>query len=543
VTLRRAEALSPDELARVRAACELSPALFCTTFLGSWFRGPVSWFQCGILAILTRRVAWLEEHPEVAKIVAHFRVRLDPQDKDSATAPVFRWAADGHLELVLGRFTQLRIPRGFSKTTLRNAATLYKLCYKQARVILYTSETATHAETQLNNIRSELEGNLALRAVFGELRPDQRLGLKWNNDQIDCTNGTTVVARGSGAQVRGLLVRGFRPDDIVCDDVENREDVKSDELRKKLREWMYNDLMPALDELNPSATITVLGTLLHREALLKTLENDPRFTTIVFSARMPDGQLLWAAKVDEKKLELLKRSYVAAGMLASYYMEYMNELRVEEGAPFQERFIQHGLPYTGEELTYAIALDPAIGERKPGRKRPDFAAIVVAAISSRGRIFVVETWGRQGSTMREQCDQFFTLRSRYAGSGAAIRSGIEAQAFQRALVHLMREEMFRRHDYFELEAITHSAAKVDRINGILQPRYAAGVVWHQRRFPELESQLLDFPSGHDDFPDALAMAVALLDPFAAQAAPDDVNLAADEFKPIEEVLGEGLVAA
>ena len=541
--LRRAEQLEPAEIERVRVACAQSPVLFCTTFLGHWFRGPISWFQCGLLAILTRRVQWLETHPELPKIMAHFQVKLDPADPYSPSLPVFRFQTDGRLELVVGRFTQLRIPRGFSKTTLRNAATLYRLLYKFSRVIVYTSETATHSEGQLINIRAELEGNLPLRTIFGDLRPDQRTGLKWTNEHIDCTNGVSLVARGSGAQVRGLLIRGWRPDDVVCDDVENREDVKNPELRRKLREWLYNDVMPAMDALNPNATLTVLGTLLHREALLKTIELDPRFTTITFAARMPSGELLWPAKMSEAKILAEKAGYAAAGMLPSFYLEYMNEERVEEGAPFQSRYIQHGVPAEQEELTYAIALDPAIGERKPGRKRPDFAAIVVAAISSRGRIFVVDTWGRQGTTPREQIDQYFIMRERYAKGGAAVRSGVESTAFQRALLHIMREEMFRRHTYFEIEALQHSAAKIDRIKGILQPRYAAGVVWHMRKHPELEAQLLDFPNGHDDFPDALAMAVALLDPYAAQAADPAKDLAEDEFASIDEVLGEELVAA
>ena len=539
---RRAEALSPDEIRRVQEACAADPGLFCTTFLGAWFRGPISWFQRGILAILTRRVEWLEADPELPKIMAHFRVRLDPADPESPSLPVFRHEADGRLALVVGRFTQLRIPRGFSKTTLRNAATLYRIVHRFSRVIVYTSETATHSEAQLINIRSELEGNLTLRSVYGDFRPDQRMGLRWTNDQIDCTNGATLVARGSGAQVRGLLIRGYRPDDVVCDDVENREDVKNPELRAKLREWLYNDVMPAMDGLNADATLTVLGTLLHRDALLKTIELDPRFTTITFAARMPSGELLWPAHMGEKKIAGLKAGYAAAGMLPAFYLEYMNEERVEEGAPFRAAYIQHGVAEAHEELTYAIALDPAIGEKKPGRKRPDFSAIVVAAISSRGRILVVDTWGKQGATPREQIDQFFLMRARYADKGGAVRSGVEATAFQRALVHLMREEMFRRHTYFELEAITHSAAKTDRIMGILQPRYAAGVVWHTRRHPELEAQLLDFPNGHDDFPDALAMAVALLDPFAAQAADPEHDLEADEFLPLEELLGEELVA-
>jgi predicted phage terminase large subunit-like protein len=210
----------------------------------------------------------------------------------------------------------------------------------------------------------------------------------------------------------------------------------------------------------------------------------------------------------------------------------MNEDRVEEGALFQSSMIQYGEPYEGETVHRAIVLDPAIAEKTTRKSNPDFSAIAVVGISSRGRHFVYEAWGRQGASPREQIDKFFELRKRYQ----CERAGVEAISFQRALVHLMREEMFRRGEYFELETITHSSAKIERIKGVLQPRYSAGVVHHIRRFVELESQLLDFPNGHDDFPDAVAMAITLLDPYAAQAADPTKDLGADDYEPLDNVL-------
>jgi hypothetical protein len=50
----------------------------------------------------------------------------------------------------------------------------------------------------------------------------------------------------------------------------------------------------------------------------------------------------------------------------------------------------------------------------------------------------------------------------------------------------------------------------------------------------LESQLFDFPRGaHDDWPDALAGAISLLDPVAAVAA-GDKDLAEDTLEPLTD---------
>jgi hypothetical protein len=54
--------------------------------------------------------------------------------------------------------------------------------------------------------------------------------------------------------------------------------------------------------------------------------------------------------------------------------------------------------------------------------------------------------------------------------------------------------------------------KITRIVTKLQPRYAQHSIYHRRGMGDLESQLLRIPSGaHDDAPDALQIAVSILE--------------------------------
>src|SRR4051794_12311027 len=360
---------------------------------------------------------------------------------------MFRRDEDGNLELVVGRFTQLRIPRGFSKTTVVNTVILRALLYGLHRVVVNTSETATHASTQLKNIRHQIETNNKVRAVFGDLVPDQRSGFKWTEDQLDCLNGTTLVARGRGQQVRGLLFRGYRPSMIILDDVEDRDEVKNPQLRQDTLEWLYNDVMPALDDKAPGNTLTVIGTLLHAEALLRNIEYDTRFTTIIFAAKLKDGSMLWPEKFSEKAYVDRRQVYARLGLLNSFHLEYDNQTRVQENAMFRLEDVQYGGPEAGEELYTGIAIDPAIS----GRKKSAATGIAVVAISNRGRIIVRDIWLKIGAHPREQIDKFFEFHAKYKPQ----KAGVESIAYQAALLHLMREEMFRKHQYFALEAITH----------------------------------------------------------------------------------------
>lgn len=110
--------------------------------------------------------------------------------------------------------------------------------------------------------------------------------------------------------------------------------------------------------------------------------------------------------------------------------------------------------------------------------------------------------------------------------------------FSSSLIHLLREEMFRKKHYMnEITPITHKRNnKILRVESILHPRFANGYIEFSRVFETLEEQLEDWPNGKKDLPDALAMVISLLDPFAAQAADPEKDLSEDEYLPLEKLM-------
>lgn len=496
-----------------------NPDLFLRRYLTEWFPGPIPWPHMGIIAILCRRCAFLERLPpaELEKILRHFVWKKDPFDPDSPEMPIFQ-VQSGHVSMEVGRYTVIMMPRGFSKTTLFNGTNIYKILHLLTRFTLYGSESGTHAEMQLGNIKEQLEGNELILKTYGNL-----VGSKWRQDDIETSTGVKVVARGRGGQIRGLLRSGKRPDNIGLDDVEDEESVLTEAQRQKALRWIMRSVMPALPEQDNNANFTMLGTLLHSDAALMTLARDPSVTFIRFAAVDKDNLPIWPQHMSLEKLETKKASYNLAGDLAGFYMEYMSELSNAESSKFKN-FI-HGQLAEGERyVSLALAVDPAISN-EPGA---DFFAIGVVGITTRGRIGVLDTWGGKGITPREQVDKTFELYLKWKRTiGIAPMVGVEAISYQIALVHLLREEMFRKKTYFEVVPIKHArkegkqVTKIKRVEGALQPRYASGYVFHTRVFPELELQLRDWPNGKKDFPDAVAMAVTLLDPYAYTGAGDD----------------------
>ncbi len=527
--MAKLDELSEIERRDLRLQFSEDPVSFVTTILPHLFPTAPPWFHRGILAIFWRRCKFLELYGEVDEIIENFVYDLDPKNPSLGTAPIFYRDSNGELCMEITPFTQVRMPRGFSKTTLCNAAVLHMLLEAIYKFPVYLSYTSTHAEEQLNTVKTEIESNERIHAVWGRLKPPMGQGV-WQTDNIDLLNGVHCKARGRGQQIRGMNHGGNRPDCIVFDDVEDRESVKTEEQRKQTRDWAYNDVLPALPTVGDHYPVFVLGTLLHSDSLLITFEGDPRFTTVKFGTRTKRDQTygsIWP--LIQGKIQALFAAAEKVDQLEAYYLEYEGEIRNENTAIFKARYIQHRPVVDGEHLVHAIALDPAISESR----RADFAAIVAVSQSLRsGTIWVRRTWAKKGASPFELINTYFDFHDQFAVGGEQCFHGIESIQYQAALIHLMKAEMFRRNRYFEITPITHSTQKDARIRGILQPRYASGVLYHAEKFPELETQLKDYPKGKKDLPDALAMAVALLDPYAASNADPTIDLGDDEYEPL-----------
>lgn len=560
--------ITTKEAEEIAALGYEDPGYFCRTFLPHWFGLPMPWLHRGILAVLTGKTDWLlkfgeEEWPDgkgvwdekgLDKILRHFVHREIPEDMKSATIPIF--TAERNLEgkivrlhLLVSDKTLLIIPRGFSKTTLVNATSIRRIVYHDTEFLVYLSEAATHSEQQLENVKRELETNTGLIKVFGEKKPSRSASEHWQQGEIETTDNVVVVAKGRGGQVRGLNHNGKRPQDIIFDDIEDKESVATEPQRDKARTWLKADVEPALPQINSGkkrGRIIGLGTVIHHESLLLSLARDPEWMTIRFGTVDPDGDMIWEHYMTKAQFLAKRRSYQRIGKLADFNMEYQSSTKSEgENQKFPSIFIyrpENHLEFPGR----AIVCDPAIS----GNKDSDFCAFGVVGMTPKGIVHVMDCYMERGMTPRQQVDKFFELHFKWD----CTHHGVEAIAYQQALIHLLREEMFRKGKvhgpkaYFQIEPIKHGkTAKIARVEGVLSPRYTAGYVTHQRRFPDLEEQMLDWPNGKKDGPDVIAMAVTLLDPFAAWASDpegeEEDKLAKDQYPSLDEELGYGWRAA
>lgn len=464
--------------------------------------------------------------------------------------PIFR------LEQSNGRFTIsmeisnsvcIIMPRGSSKTTLINADNLHEALYHDEDFFLYVSDTADHANRQLETVTGELDefegvpGNELINLVFGRKKPPRNSNLKWSEGYKETIDGVMFGAVGTGGQIRGFGKRAKRPGKITFDDLQDETSVESETQRAKDSRWFFRAARPAKKK---GGRDIILGTLLHSDAILNKCIKSREFTPVRFGVIDRQGEALWSWWMDLDAIEEAKLAAAENGELAGWYMEYMSEF-FDDGA---KMFPESKLVYLAKSLenfvAVSMALDPAISEQR----KSAMAAFAVSGIEKNGHKHILDFYGKVGMDPDAQIDKFFELHFKWFTSFSPDnqKHGIEAIAFQRALIPMVRTRQViesRTHGtsaYFEVTPIFHGkVGKITRIKGIMKPLIWAGQVTFQERWGKLHTQFTDFPGELLDGPDVCAMAIALLDPFVMlNLGEDGLNdLAKDTAPPLLQVVG------
>ena len=425
-------------------------------------------------------------------------------------------------------------PRGHAKSTnLTFKGTMHSTLYGYKHYPIIISDSSEQAEGFLDNIRVEFEENTAILEDFGPLA-----GSVWRSNVLVTKTNIKIEAIGSGKKIRGRKHRNWRPDLIILDDVENDENVRTPEQRKKLKDWFDKAVSKSGDDYTD---IVYIGTLLHYDSLLaKTLTN-PAYRSIKYKAviqfsqaddlwqqwesiftdlanddreadalaffqahkaAMLEGtQVLWEEKLSYYDLMVMR---VSEGE-ASFNSEEQNEPINPDDCLFMEEWFEY---YNEAEINFRDPvfdffgfIDPSLGKTK----RSDFSAIVtLAKHRSSGYMYVVDADIERRHPDRIIADVLAKERWLRASFGHGYRKlGAETNQFQWFLKEELAKASAKAGLYLPIEEVQQTSDKVMRIQ-TLQPDVKNKYIKFNRRHKRLLEQLTQFPMGaHDDGPDAL----------------------------------------
>ena len=414
--------------------------------------------------------------------------------------------AEFHKDLVAlsgirGTPSAVAAPRGHGKSALLMGLELHSILFATRHFLIIASATEDVAIGHTTFLRLELEENPRIIQDFGELRG----GYKWEEGDFITRNNVRVLARGIGQKVRGIKYRQWRPQYFRLDDMEDDASARNPKRVKKALDWVSSAVIPAGQEAGLEATIIFVGTNINRRSVLDNLLHHPDYSAWCrksYPALLPNGQPLWPQKYSLADLGKIK------GVIGTkaWQSEMMQEPRDEEG-DFQEGWIRyyHPAELQGLEslLVKTLAIDPSIKETSTAC----YKAIITVGMDPEGIIYVLDAFIRRCSI--NQMIESAYLRHTEFGPKTV---GLETVAGQEFLLNEFNRTAAKKGYHLPLVRIEQKENKEVRIKG-LGPLVELGVIRFQKGHSDqnlLIEQLLNFPSGEIDGPDALEMAIRLL---------------------------------
>ena len=237
-------------------------------------------------------------------------------------------------------------PRDHAKSTaLTFDYGLASVCFRTADYVIIIGSTEEKAAEQLSNISGELHDNKDLREEFGisSFETDQKTDIV-----VVCTDGHRfrIIARGAEQKIRGAMWNGKRPNLIICDDMEDDEQVESKERRRKFRKWFFR---AAKQSLSKKGKIRVHGTILHEDSLLSRLVKNKMWDFRVYRAHKSYddfSDILWPARWTEQQFRDKRTEFEEDGDSTGYAQEFLNDPHDRSDSYLKD---QHFRPMSQEE--------------------------------------------------------------------------------------------------------------------------------------------------------------------------------------------------
>jgi len=382
--------------------------------------------------------------------------------------------------------------RDAAKSTTGEEAVTLRGSLREFRNCLIVGSSEARAMERVEAIKHEVQTNEDLLEVFGH----QQGGI-WTGHKMELASGPLIQAVGIGQSLRGVKHHQWRPDFCWIDDIEDEESVRTPEARKERYDWLFGTLLPALAK---DARVRMTGNRLDEDAVIAKVANDPTFRSLIFPIVYLDEAgkeaATWPAKFPMEWITKERAGYEHRGQSAIWEREYMCRAVSAESRKFKPEMLTNVVKprLRTWEPTYAF-IDPA---RTAHKTSATTGWVVFSWIGNR-----IVIWDAGAQLLMP--DQVIDLAFRIDDEFQPVQIGVEEDGLNEFLMQPLRQEQLKRGRLIPVKAMRAPRSKLDFI-AALQPFFAGGDVTFAKDLPELKQQLLNFPTGKIDAPNALAYA-------------------------------------
>ena len=218
----------------------------------------------------------------------------------------------------------LGLPRGHVKTTFVKLLVVYLIIHDyDITFILVVCATEPLAENFLQDVHDIMNSPI-VRDLYGSW--DTSLTRDTRKIKTALFNGRSIILAAIGAQTstRGLNIQNRRPQLIICDDAQTKENDDSDTERYKLLTWLAGTLFKSRAKTSKTM-LMYLGNLYSTDCILYQYSKNPHWYSLITGAILADYTALWP---ELNSVETLIEEYNhdnALGLGSVWFAEVQND--------------------------------------------------------------------------------------------------------------------------------------------------------------------------------------------------------------------------
>lgn len=311
-------------------------------------------------------------------------------------------------------------PRNHAKSTgLTHDFLTANAVFRVEEYMILVGATEEMAIEHLGDIANEFKENEELIRDFKikGFITDQRTDII-----VECLDGYQfrIIARGAEQKIRGRKWRSKRPGLIVGDDLEDDEQVESQDRRRKFRKWFFRACKQALRD---GGRIRVHGTILHEDSLLARLMKNRSWNSRCYKAHesFDDfSNILWREKFSEKRLRTIRQEFINEQDSAGYSQEYLNDpMDNEDAYLFKDEFVAMSEKDFETAKVFACGVDFAISKSDSANR----SSFTIGGRDLSDRIHIVGQVVKKMDSL-EIVDSFFKIQEEWGIDQFFVEDGV-----------------------------------------------------------------------------------------------------------------------
>lgn len=393
--------------------------------------------------------------------------------------------------------------RGMGKSTLLAAKFCQIITNREYHHLLWTSKTHAAAMKWTNSIKFWLKTTPEIVKLFGDIQISDITIEKveeFANVGWVAYDETLVLPRGVDQQHRGLNWRGYRPDFIALEDLEEKSELNNPEIRAKIKAFWVDDISECIPQHHKNWRFWLSDTLKHEDSLTADFMFDPDWDVGIGPVCDSDYNTNVPLIISQVELDAKIRKARDNGTLDSFAREFMCLPQATEDIAFDPAFFQY---YERNSLEFIknlpdcisiMLVDPA---RTLKATSADSCIFVWTIDLERGKMYVRDYYAG-----KLYPDQLFDKVTAWGHKYSCVIVGVDFNGLHEYIEQPLKNAMVKARSVFKLIELKPRYGEGGRGTGKLKhiaqlvSYYRNKFIWHFKEAKSrLEEQLTNFPMG------------------------------------------------